>query len=42
MSSQLWFNFNFDDIKKYIVQSIDININNKLLTYADINKLINL
>ena len=42
MSSQLWFNFKFNDIKKYIVQSIDININNKLLTYADINKLINL
>jgi len=41
MSSQLWFNFKFDDIKKYIVQSINININNELLTYGDINKLIN-
>lgn len=41
MSSQLWFNFNFNDINEYLISTTQINKNNiKKLCYSDIIDLI--
>lgn len=40
MSSQLWFHFNYDDIKKYIICEVEVN-KNKIprLSYSELYKL---
>lgn len=41
MSSQLWYNFNKNDIKKFKISEIIVNNSNKKMTYSDILKLVN-
>ena len=40
MSSQLWFHFEFKDIKKFIICSVDIKLG-KTISYSDIFKMFN-
>uniref|UniRef100_A0A6C0KIN3 Uncharacterized protein n=1 Tax=viral metagenome TaxID=1070528 RepID=A0A6C0KIN3_9ZZZZ len=40
MSSQLWFHFNYHDIKKYIIAEVEVNANQlPRLSYSEIYKL---
>jgi hypothetical protein len=39
MSSQLWFNFNFNDIKQFLLHSVDVNKDSKKYTYSDLYNL---
>ena len=41
MSSQLWFHFHLDDIKKFIIATVDVQINKSVLTYSEIYNLRN-
>lgn len=41
MSSQLWFHFDFEDIKKFIISSVKVKINRPVLSYSEIYKLRN-
>ena len=36
MSSQLWFHFNYESIKKYIIDEVTVDLNKSKLTYSDI------
>ena len=39
MSSQLWFNFNFNDIKQFLLHTVNVNKDSKTYTYSDLYNL---
>ena len=39
MSSQLWFNFNFNDIKQFLLHDVKVDKNSKKYTYSDLYNL---
>ena len=41
MSSQLWFNFNFESIKKYIIADVIVDNSKKKKTYSEIFNILN-
>ena len=41
MSSQLWFNFEEENIKQFLINSINIDNSNKKKTYSEIFKSMN-